>query len=216
MTPDMVAIKKCSSVLKSLAKRLSPDFSFTDNIQKKVGSWIDAASGALALIGGNTKLRDETGVEEHLEKDPNHSLLRAVKAARSKVLRAENEMGKLEDTVGIPNLDPCSPVVSLFQMKLPRAVATELSSERFDDCVATKCAKLHVGLSTVVEKALGLCKGLQQDGQNCWKTQVARDASFEEVCSVAASTVFLLPGKELKPITEQFEEAPLVGLETAT
>ncbi len=205
----MTAIKKCSTVLKTLAKRLSTDFSFAEHAQKKVVAWIDAASGALALIGGNTKVRDCSSVQELLEKDPKHALLRAVKTARAKVMKAENDMNSVDESVGLSNLSPDSSVTALFQWKMPQAVSTELSSEPFDDVVATKCASFSVRFEEMVQKGLELCQGYEHSGDKSWKAAIEGGTSFEDVCQVAAKTVFLLPGKELKPLGEEFEEANL-------
>lgn len=207
--PDMPVIKKCSTVLKTLAKRLSTDFSFAEHAQKKVSAWIDGASGALALIGGNSKVRDCSSVQELLDKDPKHSLLRAVKAARAKVLKAEIDMNTIDESVGLSNLSPDSSVTALFQLKIPQAVSTELSSEPFDDVVATKCASFSVRLEEMVQQGLALCQGYENEGDNPWKAAIQGGTAFDDVCKVATSTIFLLPGKELKPLAEAFEEANL-------
>lgn len=212
MVPDFDAIKKASTVTKRLCERMNSEFDFKDSILNFVSCWIECASGSIALIGGNTKLRDDPNIQNLLSRDQNHTLIRAVKSSRTKVLKTTKEMKQISESESVEDLDASNPVASLLRLEVPEAVVSELSSEAFDDVIASQCAEWQVKLNDIVQKSVALCDGCQLEGHKCWKGGLSDNASYEELRDKAQSTLYQLAGKTLRLNTEEFMQAGQMDL----
>lgn len=63
-------------------------------VLKHVNTWLEAVGSSTSLIGGNAKIRDERDPQTLLQKDPNHTLLKAVVASRVKITKASNQIAE--------------------------------------------------------------------------------------------------------------------------
>ena len=221
MTPDVSFIKKICSVLKTVVKRLNKDHDFTPLLARKVEAWIEIAASAMALIGGNVKMRDEEQSSQKSDVQVQDALLRAVVAARAKVTSNMQSMKDLEEqdlVKGLLAMEPGSStqeqldLVALFQMEIPPALVSELENENFDSIVIDRCGNYGVNLTKAAQEAADHCNGVGNHGDSNWKSAIPENANFQDILAIAESTVLKAPGKQLKTLTEKYIEVLLSKL----
>lgn len=98
------------------------------------------------------------------------------------------------------------PLHELFNMVLPEAVISELSTEPFDDCIGAHSAELAVQISDLAAESEKLCLGYGLHGENPWAKDLGKDATVDDMLAVAEASIFKLAGRTLKTLTEKYAE----------
>lgn len=205
MTPDVSSIKKICSLFKALLKRMSQENDLTLLVIQKVEAWIDVAAGAMALIGGNAKLRDGSPAD-FMQKDPKNALIRAIVVARNTICKKLDVLQKLETSEKVQNVGEGS-WSTFFSLQIPDAVTSELDSSEFDDLVAAKCASLQTILKGCADDAASLSNELGNHGASNWKHQIPEDASFQIISEIAQTTVLSIPPQSVKDVLDKYLKA---------
>ena len=188
---------------------MNPEFRFTKPLQDKVSLWIESASAAMSLIGGNTKTRDEAtkDIADFLLRDSKHNLLRAIKVARAKISKAGKSMEELLSFEGVSDLERLDPVVQCLELAIPEAVQTELTTDAFDDIVSCQCAAYSNKLHSLQTSATDLCRQFENEAENCWKKDLPAECPFADILHACETSVYGLQGKALKTGSDEFLEA---------
>ena len=226
MEPNADTIKEGLNLLKSFASRKTGNEEICKVIQMHSKLWAEAVVFASRLMSGNHVVKEQKNVDNPVKfckEGGGLDTLHAIVMMRTKLLETVKKLSELEVSSDSGSSDSLK---ELLGMSLPENWLSELHVEAFDDIVSSQAAEHHKFIASLkktlqsemqnhlekkkaenplIDPDTDYFHELGPSGPQCWKKNLAEDATFEATYDQAKQTVMtVLPALAMKQFADSF------------